>query len=214
MFQSTGNLTNSNQKVFQETPNVQAKNQASPEQNQASDIQQTLEESAVEVSISMGAQVILALMEATQTVKDNTAGQQTVLDFLSGKVVSDDFNLANTGYEGKPIDQLSAEEATALVEGDGFFSIAATSQRVSSFVLNLAGDNLENLEKAREGIIQGFKEAEKMWGGKLPEISYATQEKTLELIDEKLAELKGDDTTKQKQVDTEDMSSKSVDISI
>ena len=34
-----------------------------------------------------------------------------------------------------------------------------------------------------------------MWGGELPEISYKTQARTLELIDARIAELKGNSTT-------------------
>ncbi len=35
-----------------------------------------------------------------------------------------------------------------------------------------------------------------MWGGNLPEISYKTQEKTLEIIDAKIAELLKTDSQK------------------
>jgi hypothetical protein len=38
-----------------------------------------------------------------------------------------------------------------------------------------------------------------MWGGELPEISYKTQAKTLELIDAKIAELKADKETLPKE---------------
>ncbi len=51
---------------------------------------------------------------------------------------------------------------------------------------------LELLQKGREGIVQGFEEAKKMFGGELPEISYKTQERTLALIDEKINSLKGE----------------------
>jgi hypothetical protein len=39
----------------------------------------------------------------------------------------------------------------------------------------------------------GFEEAEKLFGGQLPEISYKTQERTLALIDEKIKSLKGEE---------------------
>ncbi len=41
-----------------------------------------------------------------------------------------------------------------------------------------------------DGIVKGFEEANKMFGGNLPEISYKTQERTLALIDAKIESLK------------------------
>ncbi len=154
-------------------------------------VEEQISKSAVEVSISMNAQIVLFSMNSGDQIKDNTSAQKDILSFLSGTNVSDDFNLANTGYDGKPITELSADEATELIGDNGFFGIDQTSQRVADFVFAFSSDDVSILEKGREGIVQGFEEAEKMWGGKLPEISYVTQAKTLELIDEKIAELKG-----------------------
>ncbi len=39
------------------------------------------------------------------------------------------------------------------------------------------------MRAGREGMIQGFKEAEQMWGGELPEISQKTIAKAIELVD-------------------------------
>jgi len=41
-----------------------------------------------------------------------------------------------------------------------------------------------------------------MWGGELPEISHKTQAKTLELIDKRIAELKGEPTPKEDNSNT------------
>ena len=112
-----------------------------------------------------------------------------VFNFLSGEGTLDGLSLQDIGYEGKPITQLNPQEATDLLSEDGFFGINQTSQRVADFVFSFAGDDLELLEKGREGIIKGFEDAEKLFGGELPEISYKTQERTLSLIDEKIASL-------------------------
>jgi len=58
-------------------------------------------------------------------------------------------------------------------------------------VVNGAGDDLEKLQAGREGMLRGFAEAEQMWGGKLPEISYTTMQKALEKVDARIAELGG-----------------------
>ena len=156
-------------------------------------LEEQINKSAVEVSLSMNAQIILFEMNAESITQANTDAQTSILSFLSGKQTEGELSLADIGYEGKPITELSQEEASELVSEEGFFGVSQTSQRVADFVFNFSGDNLDILEKGREGIVKGFEEAEKMWGGELPEISYQTQAKTLELIDAKIAELKGTD---------------------
>lgn len=91
-------------------------------------------------------------------------------------------------YNDNPISELSPEQATELVGEDGYFGVDQTSQRIIDFVTTGAGDDIERLKSGREGILKGFKEAEKAWGGKLPEISYETLAKSLEAIDEKIQE--------------------------
>lgn len=162
--------------------------------------------SAVNVSISMESIKVFLNIKSVELSQANTNAQNSLMniinntelyDFLSGKEIDGGFSLASIGYEGKPITKLSPEEAKELVSDDGFFGIDKTSQRVSSFVIDLAGDNIEALREARKGIVQGFEEAEKMWGGNLPEISYQTQEKTLDIVDQKIAELLKTDAQKE-----------------
>lgn len=173
--------------------NVQTVNS---EQKEAS-LEQTINESAVSVNISMNAQVVLFSMNTSDLSKNNSLLQgllgdenKDVFNFLSANGSLDGLNLQDIGYTGKPITELNSQEASDLLSENGFFGINQTSQRVSDFVFSFAGDDLELLEKGREGIIKGFEEAEKLFGGELPEISYKTQERTLSLIDEKINSLK------------------------
>ncbi|MDN5100158.1 MAG: hydrogenase-4 component G [Aliarcobacter butzleri] len=165
-------------------------------------LEEIVNDSATKVTISMNAQYILFEMNASNVTKTNslaqfgltglTDQQNDVLSFLNGGT-SDGLTLSDLGYQGKPILQLSQDEATQLVSEDGFFGVTQTSDRVAGFVLSFSGDNLDILQKGREGIVKGFEEAEKLFGGKLPEISYKTQERTLALIDEKIKSLKGEE---------------------
>jgi len=91
--------------------------------------------------------------------------------------------LNDIGYAGKPIAELSKDEAAELVSEDGIFGIQQTSERIASFVINGAGGDEAKLRAGREGMLQGFKQAEKMWGGKLPEISQITMQKATEMVD-------------------------------
>ena len=163
------------------------------EENQTKEKTSTLEEqmnrSAVEVSLSMNAQIILFSMDSKDLANNSTQAQKNILDFLSGKDVENQLSLSDLGYEGKPITELSKEEANELVGEDGFFGVNQTSQRVANFVFAFSNNDTELLTKGREGVLKGFEDAKNAWGGELPEISYKTQTKTLELIDAKIAEL-------------------------
>ena len=106
-------------------------------------------------------------------------------DILSG------VDFKSIGYEGKPITQLSQSEASDLVSENGFFGIANTADRISNFIISAAGDDLQKLEAGKEGMLRGFKEAEKIWGSELPEISQKTIEKATQAVDKRIAELGG-----------------------
>jgi len=97
--------------------------------------------------------------------------------------------LGDIGYEGKPIAELSQDEASALVSEDGFFGITQTSERIAGFVIAGAGGDEDKLRAGREGMLQGFKDAEAMWGGELPEISQKTMQAALEMVDKEMHDL-------------------------
>ena len=97
--------------------------------------------------------------------------------------------LSDIGYDGKPIAELSQDEAAALVSEDGIFGIEQTSQRIANFVINGAAGDEDRLRAGREGMIQGFKEAEAMWGTELPEISQKTMQKSIEMVDKAMHDL-------------------------
>ena len=119
---------------------------------------------------------------------ENVAGQTGLFHF--NRLSEDD--KVGLIYEGRSISDLSTEEAKEeLISSDGYFGVDKTSQRITDFVLMGAGGDVTLLKAGREGILKGFNEAEKAWGGKLPEISYDTLAKSLEAIDEKIGELGG-----------------------
>lgn len=162
--------------------------------------------SAVNVSISMESIKVFLSIKSAEYNQKNTSAQNSLMnlinntevyDFLSGKELESGFSLKSIGYDGKPITELNVDEAKSLVSEEGFFGIEQTSQRVSSFVIGLAGNSLEALNEVRKGVVQGFQDAEKLWGGELPEISHKTQEKTLEIIDKKIAEMLKTDSQKE-----------------
>jgi hypothetical protein len=96
--------------------------------------------------------------------------------------------LQEIGYDGKPIAELSQDEASALIADDGFFGVAQTSERMANFVINGANGDEDKMRAGREGMLLGFKQAEEMWGGELPEISQETMKAALEMVDKSMAE--------------------------
>lgn len=149
-------------------------------------------EAAVEVSLSMKAKLVEMLVSVKKETKAGIATQGG----LSQRAVGQDqgFDLATLTYNGKPLSEVSQEEAQALVAEDGYFGVSKTAQRIADFVITGGGEDLARLQTGREGVLSGFKEAEQLWGGKLPEISYQTLNKTLELIDARIAQLNGGET--------------------
>lgn len=128
---------------------------------------------------------------------NNLQAQSAPFDLNKVKEILSSIDFEAIGYTGKPIADMSPDEAKELVSEDGYFGIKKTSERLADFVLMGGGDDLERLKAGREGIVRGFNEAEEMWGGKLPDISYETLDKALAKIDEKISALGGSvlDTT-------------------
>jgi hypothetical protein len=87
--------------------------------------------------------------------------------------------------------ELSQDEAKALISEDGYFGVKNTAQRIYDFVAGNAGEDPEKLQVARDAVLKGFKDAEAVFGGKLPDISYKTLDKLLEMIDAKISALGG-----------------------
>lgn len=135
------------------------------------------------------------LIEYTQSIENysssNLEAQSASFDINKVKDILKSIDFTAIGYTGKPIADMNPDEAKALVSEDGFFGVTQTSNRLADFVLSGGGDNLEKLKAGREGIIRGYNEAEKAWGGKLPDISYETLDKALAKIDERITALGG-----------------------
>lgn len=94
--------------------------------------------------------------------------------------------------EAPSVPELKDQEITLDLFGkEGYWGVEKTSQRILDFVLNGAGTDPEKLKAGREGVVRGLREAEKAWGGELPQISYDTIEKALSTIDEKLKDIGG-----------------------
>ncbi|MBF0200615.1 MAG: hydrogenase-4 component G [Desulfamplus sp.] len=118
--------------------------------------------------------------------------QGSLMDFNNNGLSGDNL-LAKLKELAPPSEGSSkpSDNIDSIFGKDGYWGVAKTSQRISEFVLKGAGEDIEKLKAGREGMIRGFQDAEKAWGGKLPDISYDTMTKSLEALDEKIRELGG-----------------------
>lgn len=136
-------------------------------------------------------------MQSETLSSNNLQAQSASFDFTKVRDLLNSIDYTAIGYTGKTISDMTPDEAKQLVSEEGYFGISQTSARLADFVLNGGGDDIEKLKAGREGIVRGFNEAEKLWGDKLPDISYETLDKALSKIDEKIASVGGSvlDTT-------------------
>jgi len=74
------------------------------------------------------------------------------------------------------VDAATKAQAQADIAEDGYYGVEQTSSRIFDFACALAGDDVDKMKEMQEAFEKGFKQAEKTWGGKLPDISYETQE--------------------------------------
>jgi hypothetical protein len=81
------------------------------------------------------------------------------------------------------VDADTKAQAQKDIAEDGYWGVTQTSDRIVQFATSLAGDDTESLQKMRDAFIKGYKQAEKTWGGELPDISKQTYDAVLEKLD-------------------------------
>lgn len=82
------------------------------------------------------------------------------------------------------VDAATKAQAQADIAEDGYWGVKQTSERILDFAKALAGDDPEKLENMREAFKKGYSQAEKTWGGELPEISKNTFDAVMKGFDE------------------------------
>jgi hypothetical protein len=82
------------------------------------------------------------------------------------------------------VDAATKAQAQADIAEDGYWGVKQTSDRILDFAKALAGDDPDKLENMRAAFEKGYKQAEKTWGGELPEISKQTFDAVMKGFDE------------------------------
>lgn len=81
------------------------------------------------------------------------------------------------------VDAATKAQAQADIAEDGYWGVNQTSDRIIDFAKALCGGDPDKIEEMREAFEKGFKQAEKTWGGELPEISKKTYDAVMEKFD-------------------------------
>ena len=81
------------------------------------------------------------------------------------------------------VDPETRAQAQKDIAEDGYWGVTQTSDRIIDFAKALAGDDPEKLAEMKEAFLKGYKQAEKTWGGELPEISKRTYDAVLDKFD-------------------------------
>jgi hypothetical protein len=90
----------------------------------------------------------------------------------------------STGDNTVNLETLTPEQAQDLVSEDGYFGVEKTAQRIFDFAVSISGNDPSRIEAIRAGIEDGFAQAEEVWGGALPDISYETRDAIMAKLDE------------------------------
>lgn len=91
------------------------------------------------------------------------------------------------------VDAATKEQAQKDIAEDGYWGVEQTSDRIIDFAKALTGGDPSKIEDMREAFKKGYEQAEKTWGGELPEISKKTYDAVMEKFD-KMAEEAGQTT--------------------
>ena len=85
------------------------------------------------------------------------------------------------------VDAATKAQAEKDIAEDGYWGVEQTSDRIIDFATALTGGDPDKIEEMREAFKKGYKQAEKTWGGELPDISKRTYDAVMEKFD-KMAE--------------------------
>ena len=132
-----------------------------------------------------------------QLKADDALRQQQLLDIvhkMMGKQAKT-YGIANTDNDQDSIwkflakgdftvDAATKAQAQEDISENGYWGVKQTSERILDFAKALAGDDPEKLEKMRSAFEKGYKQAEKTWGGELPDISKQTFDAVMKGFDE------------------------------
>lgn len=86
------------------------------------------------------------------------------------------------------VDAATKLKAQQDISEDGYWGVNQTSDRIVQFATALTGGDPDKIEEMRSAFLKGYKQAEKTWGGSLPDISRRTYDAVMEKFDKMKAD--------------------------
>jgi hypothetical protein len=82
------------------------------------------------------------------------------------------------------VDAATKTQAQADIAEDGYYGVKKTSERMFEFAMALTGGDVDKMKEMQSAVEKGYKQAEKTWGGNLPDISKQTLDATNQLFED------------------------------
>ncbi len=87
--------------------------------------------------------------------------------------------------EGISVDSMSVDSAKAAISDGGYWGVEAVSDRLVDFAVKVSGGDKSKFETMKNAIMDGYREAEKVWGGALPQICKDTIDMTMKKLEQR-----------------------------
>jgi hypothetical protein len=128
----------------------------------------------------INAEEINRLWEQTERATESLRNLVERLIGRQGKKAEDILS----GKEILLVDDEARAEAEKMISEDGEWGVKAVSSRIVDFAKAISGGDKSRLGELRNAIEEGFKQAEKAFGGTLPDISRKTYDEVMKQLDE------------------------------
>lgn len=124
-------------------------------------------------------------MDKIREMKSNLKNNMGTFKQMVATLFKDQSGFASNAMKALlNIDSDTQASAQAAISEDGEWGVNATANRILEFAKALSGGDPDKIETLKDAVTKGFKAAEKVWGGKLPGISYDTLQKVMDGFDE------------------------------
>lgn len=139
---------------------------------------------------------------------DQESRQQSLVDLVQGMMSKQTnvYGQANDVWKflasgNYTVDAETKAKAQADISEDGYYGVKKTSERLFDFASALAGDDVDKMKEMQAAMKKGYKQAEKTWGGELPDLCKKTIEAADKLFADYYASKK--ETVTEEKADTE-----------
>lgn len=184
-------ITNSTETYSSYKP---AEKPVQPADKGAENITTAAEESGVvyEPTLKMPTQTYKANQEVINRLKLDAQNRLEQLQNIVRQLISKQADTAGNATdiwsflrEGNyTVDPETKAQAQADIAEDGYWGVNQTSDRIIDFAMALTGGDPSKVEEMREAFKKGYEQAEKTWGGELPDISKQTYEAVMKKFDD------------------------------